>query len=240
MAVAKYTRNKRGFLLLVFHNRRQSARVLPCLLLAGALAACGSAPQTVDAPVSDPFQAQNRAVHSFNQKLRSPRPKTRSAPPEVKLVVNNFTQNLSMPKVAVNALLQGNLRGAALATYRFAVNTGVGMGGIADVATEFGAPKIDTDFGETLHVWGVGEGPYLVLPLAGPTTTRDAAGRVVDALINPLSGRFKGRDAVVPTLAPLLNKRLQSTSTGRIPYEQERADHITTRRNALNAGPIRP
>jgi len=79
------------------------------------------------------------------------------------------------------------MRGATTDTYRFIVNTTVGLGGIFDPATELGMPRAtDTDFGETLHVWGVPQGAYLELPVLGPSTERAAAGMVVDLFTDPL------------------------------------------------------
>ncbi|MEO1364432.1 MAG: VacJ family lipoprotein, partial [Pseudomonadota bacterium] len=95
--------------------------------------------------------------------------------------------NLGEPSVAINSLLQGDLRGAGLSTVRFLTNSTLGIFGLADVAAEFKLPEHDTDFGETLHVWGVGEGAYLELPVLGPSTTRDTTGMVVDLFTNPLS-----------------------------------------------------
>jgi len=83
--------------------------------------------------------------------------------------------------------MQGDLKGVGLATLRFVTNTILGFGGLVDAAAELEMPEHDTDFGETLYKWGVGEGPYIELPVVGPSTARNTAGKVVDLFTNPLS-----------------------------------------------------
>jgi phospholipid-binding lipoprotein MlaA len=165
------------------------------LAAATGLAACTQP----DLPVSqangiyDPYESTNRGIHKFNLSLDRAilRPASKGyssiLPDEIEDSIGNFAENLSMPGVAVNALLQGDLRTAGLATTRLLINTGLGIGGFIDVATEFNIDEANTDFGETLHVWGAGEGAYIELPLLGPSTERDVVGKVVDLFTNPLS-----------------------------------------------------
>ena len=95
--------------------------------------------------------------------------------------------NLSLPGKVVNSLLQGRPGPATRNFFRFAVNSTLGIGGMFDPAgSDFGLPEEDTDFGETLAVWGVPEGAYVELPVLGPSTQRDAVGKVVDLAIDPL------------------------------------------------------
>jgi phospholipid-binding lipoprotein MlaA len=91
-------------------------------------------------------------------------------------------------------------------TFRFLLNSTLGIAGLFDVAQSFGLPEAHTDFGETLHVWGVGEGAYLELPLLGPSTERDALGRVVDIVFDPVTTVLSGRDASVATAFTLGSK----------------------------------
>jgi phospholipid-binding lipoprotein MlaA len=98
----------------------------------------------------------------------------------------NAFNNLDSPSDALNGLLQGDVDGVTYSTLRFLTNTTLGIGGLFDVATEMGIPQHDTDFGETLFVWGVGEGPYYDVPLFGPHTGRRLVGRGVDWVIDPL------------------------------------------------------
>jgi len=143
--------------------------------------------------VNDPNEERNRKVHAFNKSLDSGllRPVSsgygEAVPGRVRRGVGNFAGNLSTPGYFVNDVLQGNIDDAGSNFLRFLVNTPFGFGGLLDVATDMGIPERRSDFGETLHVWGVAEGTYVELPVLGPSTGRDTAGRVVDLFTNPLS-----------------------------------------------------
>ena len=100
--------------------------------------------------------------------------------------VGNFFSNLAYPAVIVNNLLQGKAGAALSDTGRLLVNTTVGLGGLLDVASDIGLEEHDEDFGQTLAVWGVPAGPYVVLPFLGPSTLRDAVTRPADAALNGL------------------------------------------------------
>lgn len=173
---------------------------MAAVVLCAALCGCTAQPRADDAGVGadgvhDPYEAANRRVHAFNTTLDAKvvRPLSRS----VKgggdedgplTVVSNVSRNLSLPGKVVNSLLQGRAEPAARNLTRFVINTTLGLGGIHDPAgREFGLTESDTDFGETLHVWGAPEGAYLELPVLGPSSERDLAGRVVDWVINPTS-----------------------------------------------------
>ena len=157
-----------------------------------AVAACSSAPT---GEINDPYEAANRRVHAFNKGLDSNvvKPLTSVGGDDDKggesamTVVGNVGSNLALPGKTLNGLLQGRPGRAAQNAGRFIVNTTLGLGGIHDPAgQEFGLTEVDTDFGETLHVWGVPEGAYVELPVIGPSTQRDAVGRVVDLVIDPV------------------------------------------------------
>lgn len=175
--------------MAVFRKLGLVRGALVVALLSG-LVACVQSPSVPLGPdgIYDPNEPRNRKVHAFNQKLlgRGNGTYAKVVPEEFQDVVHNVSVNLSMPQVAVNSLLQGDLRGTGLATYRFAVNSVLGVGGMYDAASAFKVDKHDTDFGETLHVWGVSEGKYQELPLLGPSTQRDTVGRVVDMFTDPL------------------------------------------------------
>lgn len=157
-----------------------------------ALAACGPAPLPPGDTVADSQEAQNRATHRFNLALdRTLVGPTADAygdaiPRPVRRGVANFASNLSQPGYVLNNLLQVRIGNAAQNTLRFAINTTLGIGGLFDPATALGVPAEETDFGETMHVYGLGEGDYHVLPVFGPSTTRDSVGMVVDFALNPL------------------------------------------------------
>lgn len=108
-------------------------------------------------------------------------------PDPAETAISNFATNLSLPGAMVNSALQGNGVGMTSDFYRFLVNSTLGLGGMIDVATKLNMPAAtDADFGQTLYTWGVNEGPYIELPLLGPSTSRAVAGRVVDLFTNPL------------------------------------------------------
>jgi phospholipid-binding lipoprotein MlaA len=143
------------------------------------------------AEINDPYEPFNRQVHAINKTLDRAvlRPLSRStsgAPEGLGQPVVNFAGNVGLPGTVVNNLLQGDIDGAATNTLRFIVNTTVGIAGLADPAGAIGLREVETDFGATLAVWGVPEGAYLELPGFGPSTERDAAGRVVDFVLDPL------------------------------------------------------
>jgi phospholipid-binding lipoprotein MlaA len=139
----------------------------------------------------DPWQSFNRPIFRFNDAVDrwvlEPVAKgyTFVAPEPLRRCVSNFFQNLRVPINGVNDLLQWKPVASASDVGRFAVNTTVGLAGFFDPATYFGLVRHDEDFGQTLGVWGVPPGPYLVLPLFGPSTVRDTGGLVADAAITP-------------------------------------------------------
>ncbi|OYX44874.1 MAG: hypothetical protein B7Z02_03385 [Rhodobacterales bacterium 32-67-9] len=164
------------------------------LLATLALGAC-STPEP-GAEFNDPFEEQNRAVHAENvaidRMLGGGKPDRKPfLPKPVAEGLSNVSGNLGMPSAVVNSLLQARPGPAVQNAARFVVNTTVGIGGIFDPATAIGLFEDDTDFGETLHVWGAPEGAFLVVPVAGPTTERDLVGKIVDFVIDPMSGVFQ-------------------------------------------------
>lgn len=169
--------------------------VLTAVVLAGGLSACaaGGHQAAGDGLIADPFEPANRAIHGFNKAadrfaLRPAAQVYEAATPAlVKHLVGNATDHLAVPAQAVQGALRGDLQSAATSVGRFAVNTLVGAGGLLDPATEVGLPKQQEDFGRTLAAWGVGEGPYVELPLLGPSTARDAAGRLGGMALDPVS-----------------------------------------------------
>lgn len=140
----------------------------------------------------DPWQGFNRAMFTFNDTVdrwfAKPLAKTYKflMPDPLETGVSNIFDNVLEVPNTINGVLQGDFKGAAHDTGRLLVNTTLGLGGLLDVAKYMNLPADeDEDFGQTLAVWGVGQGPYLVLPLFGPSTVRDAFGRPVDYYTNP-------------------------------------------------------
>ncbi|MCF8481133.1 MAG: VacJ family lipoprotein [Rhodospirillum sp.] len=140
--------------------------------------------------VSDPLEPWNRYVFSVNDVVYSfARPWIAPymvLPDEGKDTVDNFLHNLTSPVILLNDLLQGEMGRAWTTVKRFGINTTSGVLGLVDVADEYGMPKHEEDFGQTLGTWGMGDGPYLVLPLLGPSNPRDGIGRGVDTVTDPL------------------------------------------------------
>jgi len=159
-------------------------------LFAGLLAACNVAPAGVE--VWDPYEVRNREVHEENRAIDSTFLRGGASsygdvvPEPVRRSVSNFSGNMSLPGAVVNNLLQARLDAAVENTFRFLLNSTLGLGGLFDPATEFGLLGRPTDFGETLHVWGASEGAYVELPFIGPSTERDALGKVIDLALDPV------------------------------------------------------
>lgn len=158
------------------------------------LAACSTTGGAdVGGGLRDPFEKINRASFALNNAVDDAIAKPvalayrRALPKKVRDRVRNFLDHINSPVTFINDLLQGEVRRAQVTFVRFVVNSTVGVGGLYDAAGDTGLRGHKEDFGQTLAVWGVGPGPYLVVPLLGPHTTRHLAGRVVDSRLNPFS-----------------------------------------------------
>ncbi|MFN4098869.1 MAG: VacJ family lipoprotein, partial [Pararhodobacter sp.] len=223
-----------------------------------ALAGCARPPAPTG--VNDPFETTNRAWFQNNMALtsavtgsRDDRATDGATDPDVAAeaprprpflrIISNFGGNLGLPSTILNDLLQVRPARAAENTLRLVVNTTVGVGGLFDPAGRMGLHGRRTDFGETLHRWGVGEGAYVVLPLVGPSTERDSVGLVVDMAINPLrfllpdpelgwstAARIAGRVAVAAEYSDVIDANVMNTAD---PYAQARLLYLQTRRYHL-------
>ncbi|MCL4141540.1 UNVERIFIED_CONTAM: hypothetical protein GTU68_038461 [Idotea baltica] len=163
-----------------------------CLLLTTACTVRDPAERNSAVPF-DPYEQNNRKIHQFNlgvdRLFFRPASKGYSnfIPDPIEDSFNSFAANLSEPGDAANYVLQGDFKQAGVSVGRFLMNTTIGFAGLADPASEFGIPVTETDFGETLAVWGVKEGAYVELPFFGPSTQRDSVGVFVDFFTNPLT-----------------------------------------------------
>ncbi|MDP3483377.1 MAG: VacJ family lipoprotein [Sulfuricella sp.] len=141
----------------------------------------------------DPLEPLNRGIYKFNDVVDKAVLKPvatgykEAMPDPVRTAVGNFFSNLDDVLVLLNDLLQFKLEQAASDFSRLVWNTSVGIAGLIDVATPMDLPKRNEDFGQTLGYWGVGNGPYLVLPFLGPSTLRDAVGTAVDVHFDPVA-----------------------------------------------------
>lgn len=179
--------------------RKLARRSTVCTLAVFLAAGCATAPDPADKDavaefrqINDPIEPFNRAVFSFNRGVDTVILKPlariyRATPSAFQDGVNNVLANLRAPIVLMNDLLQGEFRRAEQTVGRFVVNSTVGIMGVADVAAEMGVPRHNEDFGQTLAVWGAAEGPYLMLPLLGPSNPRDTVGLAVDFLADPVN-----------------------------------------------------
>jgi phospholipid-binding lipoprotein MlaA len=169
--------------------RATNKLLLLCALLLGP-GGCA----TLEGPPDprDPWEGFNRSMYAFNTKLDNavlkPAAKGYRAitPDPVETGVTNFFANLEEIRIAVNNLLQFKPLAALSDTGRLVINTTLGIGGVFDVATQMGLRKHEEDLGQTLGRWGVGSGPYLVLPFFGPSSPRDGFGLIGDYALDPI------------------------------------------------------
>jgi phospholipid-binding lipoprotein MlaA len=157
------------------------------LLLGG----CATLPPGSKPDPRDRFERANRSVYAFNKTIDHAvlRPVARGyvkvTPLPVRRGISNFFANIDYPITIINDALQGKVHDSLRDVARFGINTVVGVGGLFDPATHWGFEKHDEDFGQTLGKWGVHSGPYLMLPIFGPSTVRDAPAKVVDHFTTP-------------------------------------------------------
>lgn len=220
------------------------------------LGACGPATLPAGDLIADRDEAQNRAVHRFNLGLDravvSPAAQGYGTivPEPVRDGVDNFASNLSQPSYIMNNLLQLRVGQASQNLLRFVVNSTVGIGGLLDPATALGVPAARTDFGQTLHIWGAGEGDFVMLPVFGPSTTRDTVGLIVDMATNPVRAAVPQTDRRYVTGAEVLarfgNRYDMADSFDSLLYESAdsyallRSLYVQNRRFALGGATLAP
>lgn len=203
---------------------------------AGAGSRDAAAPPPEDRREVDPFEPVGRKVFAFNLFLDRTLLKPvayvykEAVPGQVRTMLRNFLRNLLSPVVLANDAMQGEFGRAGDTALRCLMNSGIGLFGIVDVAAGFGIPPHDEDFGQTLAVWGVGEGPYLVLPLLGPSSPRAAAGRVADLVFDPLTHLAAGSFGYTRTGARIVDSRAQNYDTWE-DVERGAIDHYATVRS---------
>lgn len=192
------------------------------LLLVFALTGCAT--NTSTGPVYDPYESTNRKIYAFNNSVDKAilEPVARGyrfvLPDPVELGIGNFFSNLGEVTVIVNGLLQGKVKQATSDTGRFLVNSTVGVAGLFDVGTRIGLPKHSDTFGQTLGVWGIGEGPFLMLPFLGPANGRATVGRVVDGTTSYLPNYLTDDNNVLigARVLEIISLRARLLSAGRL------------------------
>lgn len=187
-----------------YNEKKMKHIILNTALVLTALALLSLQPISARAETTDPLEGYNRTMFAINEGidtviLRPIAVGYRYVTPEVaRKGLRNVFRNLGEPVNALNALLQGDVSHFFTASWRFVLNTTVGLGGLYDFAGEYGnLPYRHEDFGQTLAVWGGDdESTYFVLPLLGPSTLRDTLGRVVDVVTNPWYWLLEDREAI--------------------------------------------
>jgi phospholipid-binding lipoprotein MlaA len=225
-------------------SRMVVKKILPTLAAALVMASV-TAPARADD--GDPLEPMNRVIFDFNQVTDTYliRPVALGyryiTPQTVRTHIGNVSDNLYEPINMVNSLLQGDLTQTFTTMWRFIINTTVGLGGINDVASEAGLARRSEDFGQTLASWGIGSGPYIVLPILGPSNLRDTTGRVADYFANPVHYYLESDEELALAIGQGLvtrerwfdpiddayNGSIDPYSTFRSMYEQRRARQIS-------------
>ncbi|MEY4769048.1 MAG: hypothetical protein RL637_1687 [Pseudomonadota bacterium] len=165
---------------------------LACVTLL-SLSGCATTSSTLKTSAIDPYEEVNRSIYDFNNSVdeyvAAPVADAYlwATPVVVQQGIGNFFNNLKDINVFFNDFLQAKFDQGLEDTGRFLVNTTVGLGGLFDIATDIGLVKHDEDFDQTMAIWGVPQGPYLVIPLLGPSTGRGVPGTVLDTALNPSS-----------------------------------------------------
>ena len=198
---------------------------------------------------NDPFEPLNRVIFTVNIEadryiLKPVAYVYKEAVPQpIRAIVGNLLDNLRSPVILVNAVLQGDFDRAGATLFRFSVNSTLGFAGVADVAADMGFVRRNEDFGQTLAVWGVAEGPYLMLPVLGPSNLRDAVGRAADYVADPFAylrddrfaySRFSANTVDVRARNYELLNDLENTSVDF--YAAIRSLYRQNRRDAINNG----
>jgi phospholipid-binding lipoprotein MlaA len=222
------------------------AVALACVLLPGCGPPARHGSHAVDLrPDYDPIEPVNRRVFWFNDKLDTyvlepvATGWDRIAPDPVQRSVSNFFSNLRFPIFTVNDVLQGKVNDGAVDVGRFAVNTTVGVLGFFDPATRWGFAQHNEDFGQTLGWWGVRGGPYLVLPVLGPSSVRETVGLVGDsaASITPffVNGWILAGARAVDTInyRSLILEQVREAKRASFDYYSFVRNAYVQRRNAL-------
>lgn len=203
--------------------------------LAAMLCGCAAEETRVD---YDPLEPLNRGVHEFNdltdRVLLKPAAKGYRAvvPGFARNGVSNFFDNLGTPRSMLNNFLQGKPARGFDDLARFLFNSTIGIGGLLDVASHGGLEEYDEDFGQTLAVWGVGDGPYIVLPFLGPSTLRDTFVRPADIFLDPLLyyDESSVRDKLI--VLQIIDLRTRLLSADRL-LEDSKDKYITIRESYL-------
>jgi phospholipid-binding lipoprotein MlaA len=237
-------------------------RLLVAVALSFGLNACATRPPASDVEATkefnennDPLEPANRVSFAINDGLDTyvlapvARAYRYAIPGVIRRPIHNVLQNVTTPVLFINDVAQTKPRRAGDTFMRFVINTTIGVGGIFDVASDWGYPYHSNDFGLTMALWGIPEGPFLFLPLLGPSNPRDAAGYGVDIVFDPLTWAPTGYGivtanyarsgvAIIDTRSNLLDEvdsikktALDPYATFRSLFRQNRENTVETVRN---------
>lgn len=251
--------NEMSGLSMITLSASTAAKFAGAIIASFLLAACATPPTDPDAKkafeeANDPIEPANRTMFDVNQAIDKGflKPAAKAyrdvVPDDARAGVRRTLLNLRSPVTFANDVMQGEMGRAMETVMRVAVNTILGFGGFFDVAGQYGLQRHDEDFGQTLAVWGFYEGPYVMLPVFGPSNVRDTTGLVVDSFMDPL-GYFlpfwgqaartgvEGIDKRAEVIEPL--DEIERTSvdfyaTIRSLYRQRRADEINNGQPGMN------
>lgn len=214
------------------------------VMLVAVLTGCAST-----AAPHDPLESYNRAVFKFNDTIDKAalKPVARTyrkiTPSFVQSGIGNFFGNLNDVGTAANNLLQGKFEDGALDVVRVTANSTLGILGFFDIASDAGVPKHEEDFGQTLGRWGVPSGPFVILPLLGPSTLRDTAALPVDWAADPWSYKRPHRWRYAGTAVRLIDRRASLLDASNLleeaaldPYEFMRDAYLQRRQNRVYDG----
>lgn len=237
---------------MLIYKAFRSMTFLRCVAVTCLFSLAACATRDAATGINDPYEAANRArfktIVEVDRVIIRPTSQAYGAivPEPARSGVSNLSSHLGLPADFVNNVLQGDVKAASTNFLRFGVNTLFGFAGLLDPATEMGLPRDRADFGQTLHVWGAKEGAYVVLPLLGPSTTRDAVGSFVDLFTNPLSyalSRPESRILPAAKVGSRLGDRYRFTGTvdsilydSADAYAQSRILYLQSRRFELGGG----
>jgi len=233
----------------VLRAARLGLAAMVLVLLSGVMAGCATVPASATGPTSDPFESWNRKVFAFNDAVDNAvlKPVAETyrdvVPSFVRTSVNNVLGNLYDVWSTANHFLQGKVQSGLEMGMRVLTNTVFGAVGVFDVATEAGMQRRSEDFGQTLGVWGMPSGPFLVLPFLGSSTLRDTAGLLVDRQASPSVLPNADADRYAVTAMELINTRTNLLSAGNLVdsvaldrYSFLRDAYLSRRRDALYDG----
>jgi len=204
------------------HLPARTACMLLAAALLGACATTATPPGAVGQNPADPWEGWNRKVYAFNDAvdnavLRPVAEVYRDVLPQpVRTGVSNVLRNVNDVWSAANHLLQGKAQHGLEMGWRVLANTTFGLGGLLDPATEMGLQRRPEDFGQTLGVWGVPNGPFVILPFLGPSTVRDTAGLLADRQVSTASLAADWHDVAGLTLLEVVSLRASLLDAGRL------------------------